>query len=233
MEPPRRVVLGEGEQVERHVLEVVGQPLGRALHLEDLDGLGRLGVGVRRVDLRLVDRLPQLAHGVLVQGCEGRLLGRVVEEEETPVLLVAARGGVHGRIEDAGLDVEGDRVLGDPSHGTRRVQGLVEFHMQRTLGPGASGGRSRLSRVPKGNMGASGVFVGARSSSGAPPRAAVRRRAACRSRRRGPGAAQAGIGWNKGLTPVRQVTECAAPRRPTRGRATTGDGCVVAAHPSG
>ena len=106
----RGVVLAEGEQVERHVLEVVGQPLGRALHLEDLDGLGRVGVGVRRVELRLVDGLPQLAHGVLVQRGEGGLLGRVVEQEETPVLLVAARGGPDGRIEDAGLDVEGDRV---------------------------------------------------------------------------------------------------------------------------
>ena len=38
-----------------------------------------------------------------------------------------------GRIEDAGLDVEGDGVRLDPAHGARRVQHLVEFHMPGTL----------------------------------------------------------------------------------------------------
>ena len=127
------VVLAEGEQVERHVLEVVGQPLGRPLHLDELDRLGGVGIGERRIELGLVDALPELAHGVLVQGCECGLLRRVVEEQEAPVLLVAARGGPDGRIEDAGLDVEGDGVLLDPAHGARRVQRLVEFHMPGTL----------------------------------------------------------------------------------------------------
>ena len=128
-----RVVLAEREEVQRHRLEVVGQPLGRALHLEHLHGLGCLGVGVGGLELVLVDRLPQLAHGVLVQGGEGGLLGRVVEPEEAPVLLVAARGGPDGRIEDAGLDVVGDRVGPDPAHGTGRVQRFVEIHRPGTL----------------------------------------------------------------------------------------------------
>ena len=63
----RGVVLAEREQVQRHRLEVVGQPLGRALHLEHLHGVGRLGVGVGGLELVLVDGLPELAHGVLVE----------------------------------------------------------------------------------------------------------------------------------------------------------------------
>ena len=117
---------------------MVGQPLGRALDLEHLDGLGRLGVGVRRLELVLVDGLPELAHGVLVQRGEGRLLGGVVEQEEAPVLLVAARGGPDGRIEDAGLDVVGDGVRPDAAHGAGRVQRFVEIHGGDLTSPGGS-----------------------------------------------------------------------------------------------
>ena len=84
----RRVVLAEREQEQRDCLEVVGQPLGRALHLEHLHGLGRLGGSVCRFELLLVDRLPELTHGVLVEGSESRPLGGVVQQDETPVLLV-------------------------------------------------------------------------------------------------------------------------------------------------
>ena len=110
------------------MFEVVGQPLGRALDLQDLDRLGCVRVGVSGGDLVLVDRLPELAHGVLVERGQGRLLGLIVYEQEAPVLLVAAGGSADGGIEDALLDLLGDGLGADPAHGARRIQGLVEFH---------------------------------------------------------------------------------------------------------
>src|SRR5581483_1409947 len=136
-----RVVLREGEEEERDLLEVVGQPLRRALHLAHGDRGGVVGVGRGRVELRLVDRLPELAHGVLVERGERPLLVRVVEEQEAPVLLVAARRGSDGRIEDAGLHVVGDRVGSDPAHGAGGVESLVEFHEGECRpGPGTVSG---------------------------------------------------------------------------------------------
>ena len=72
---------------------MVGQPLSGTLDLEHLDRLGRVGVGVGGGDLVLIDRLPQLVHGVLVQGRQGGLLGGIVQEKEAPVLLVATGRG--------------------------------------------------------------------------------------------------------------------------------------------
>ncbi len=85
-------MLAEREEEQRNLLEVVGQPLGRALDLQDLDRLGFVGDDVRGVELGLLDGFPQLSHGVLVHGGEERPLGGVAEQEEAPVLLVASGG---------------------------------------------------------------------------------------------------------------------------------------------
>ena len=62
--PARRVVLDEPEQEQRHLGEVVGQPLGRPLHLDHLDALGVVGIGGRCSEAVGVDGDPQLGDGV-------------------------------------------------------------------------------------------------------------------------------------------------------------------------
>ena len=81
-----------------------------------------------RIELGLVDRLPELPHGVLIERSERRLLVRVVEEQEPPVLLVTSAGRPHRGIQDFGLDVVRDGVGLHPSHGAGRIQGFVEIH---------------------------------------------------------------------------------------------------------
>jgi len=84
-----------------------------------------------------------LTHGLLVERCERGLLGRVVEQQEAPILLVASTWGPHGSIENARLNVERDRIGLDPAHGAGRVKGLMQFHgptlrltlQASTLGP--------------------------------------------------------------------------------------------------
>ena len=64
MEPPVGIGLDEPEQEQGYLLEVVGQPLGRALDLEHVDALGRIGVGGGRGQPVGVDGRPQLLDGV-------------------------------------------------------------------------------------------------------------------------------------------------------------------------
>ncbi len=124
----RRVALGETEQVQGDVLEVVGQPLGRALDLHHLDAGRVVGGGRCRGQAIGVDGLPQLGHRVAVEGTEAALHLGVVDQEEAPVLGVAPRRGADGRVEDAGLGVHGDRIGPHPAHGARRVQRFVDVH---------------------------------------------------------------------------------------------------------
>ena len=70
----RRVVLDEREQEQRHLLEVVGQPLGRPLHLDHLDALGVVGIGLGRGEALGVDRDPELGDAVLVERADGVLV---------------------------------------------------------------------------------------------------------------------------------------------------------------
>jgi hypothetical protein len=134
----RRVAAHEGEQVERNVLEVVPQVLGRADDLGGLDVHRVVGVGVDRRDPVRVDRGPQLGQAVPVEGAEAGLDVGVVDQEEPPVLHVAAARGPDGGVEDARLHLGRDRVGLHPAHGARRVQRFVDVH-----GPGLAAPRRR------------------------------------------------------------------------------------------
>ena len=105
-----RVVLHEAEQQHRVFLEVVGQMLRAAPDAHELLALGIVGRGRGGRDAILVDRLPQQGHAPAVDGPELVAHLRVVDNEETPVLRVASARRAHGRVEDALLDVGGDRV---------------------------------------------------------------------------------------------------------------------------
>jgi len=64
---PGRVGLHEAEQEEGHVLEVVRQPLGRALDGQHARALWGVGSGSSRGQSLGVDGLPQLIEAVSVQ----------------------------------------------------------------------------------------------------------------------------------------------------------------------
>ena len=78
--------------------------------------------------LGLVDRLPELTHGVLIEGRQRSFLCRIIEEQESPVLLVATARCPNGGIEDLGLNGKGNGVRQYPSHGACRVKSFLEFH---------------------------------------------------------------------------------------------------------
>jgi hypothetical protein len=121
-------VLDEPEEVQRHVLEVIGQVLGRALDLDQLDALGVVGGRGGRRQALGVDGLPQPADGVAVQGSDGGLDRGVVDQQEPPALGVAAAGRPDRRVEDAGLHVGGDGVGSHPPHGPGGVEGFAHVH---------------------------------------------------------------------------------------------------------
>ena len=90
--------------------------------------LGVVGISQRRVDLLLVERRPQLVHGVVVDRRELRDLVAIVDHDELPRLRVPATRRPDGRIEDAGDDGFGDRIGLDAPHRTRRVEDLAGVH---------------------------------------------------------------------------------------------------------
>jgi hypothetical protein len=65
---------------------------------------------------------------VLIEGSECGLFLRIIEEQEAPVLLVAAARCAYGSIEELGLHFEGDGVRPNPPHGACRIEGFSEIH---------------------------------------------------------------------------------------------------------
>jgi hypothetical protein len=76
----------------------------------------------------LVDRRPQDVDAVTVDLTDALPLDLVVNEHESPALTVAAAWRTDRRVKDALLHLLRDRFIGDPTHGTGRVQGFANVH---------------------------------------------------------------------------------------------------------
>ena len=130
---PGGVVLDKGEQQEGIGLEVVGQMLRRPLDAQHLLALLGFGVRGRRVEPRLVERLPELTEAPAIDGADLRFDLGIVHQQEAPSLRVAPGRRPDGGVEDLALHVLGDRIGLDPAHGASRVQGFVDVHRRKLL----------------------------------------------------------------------------------------------------
>jgi hypothetical protein len=119
------IVPGEGHQEQRHVLEMIGKVLCRGLHPEQRGARRIIQRCPGQVEPLAVPGSPQLRYAFPVQRTELGLDRRVVDQDEPPVLRVAAARCPDRGVQHARLYLGWYRVGAYPPHSPGCVERLV------------------------------------------------------------------------------------------------------------